>query len=507
MGRKRSRADAPEDVDDDDGGDDGDLIVRKKKKKKKKAVEAEPVKLGGMKPKVWTPQMLAALPPARRMLWLGAPTAADGDSEAARQARRRLGLRVPDVGRQPCKFWAQGRCERGDACSFAHTAEPRSSGLPRCPPPIDSLSDPGLPRCIGRAMLHFGHREPSPIQAQAWPAALEGHDLLCRAPTGSGKTLAYLLPAMAHVIAAGTPPAGQGPAALVLVPTRELAMQILGVCRALYRPCGVRVEALYGGEPREEQVEAMEMAVSMVIATAGRLTDMLTSGHVKLGRVGLFVLDEADQLLTLGFAAQVGQIVSQLRPDRQTLLFSATLSERLERAAGGNWLHTPIRVYADEVGSREGAASREGDEGDEDGERSEGDAGSDAGDDEGREAAESAPSEGACEEAPSLEQLSAVPSTVVQRFVLCGGGGRSSELLRVLEELGHTVGAEGSGPEERGAAEGSASARPPAKKAAMRNVPRVMVFLNEIASIRKLSVQVAHAAMGAASPPRAPDLT
>ena len=110
-------------------------------------------------------------------------------------------------------------------------------------------------------MLHLGFREPSSVQAQAWPAALSGLDIVCRSPTGSGKTLAYVLPAMVHVQAAKPPlQPGSGPAAMVLVPTRELAIQVAGVCRGLKRVCGVHTEALYGGDPRDEQVHLIRSA-------------------------------------------------------------------------------------------------------------------------------------------------------------------------------------------------------------------------------------------------------
>ena len=105
-------------------------------------------------------------------------------------------------------------------------------------------------------MLHLGFSRPTPVQSQAWPAALAGNDLLCRAPTGSGKTLAYLLPAMAHAEAQRPGRPGEGPSVLVLVPTRELAMQVSGTAESLRKVSGQRCVALYGGAPRDEQVGA-----------------------------------------------------------------------------------------------------------------------------------------------------------------------------------------------------------------------------------------------------------
>ncbi|EOD32209.1 hypothetical protein EMIHUDRAFT_202853 [Emiliania huxleyi CCMP1516] len=131
-------------------------------------------------------------------------------------------------------------------------------------------------------MVSLGHREASPVQAQVWPVALAGLDLLCRAPTGSGetscKTLAYLLPAFAHAAAQSRPTRpGEGPRALVLVPTRELAVQTLSVARSLQRVSGgLRAAAVYGGGPREEQVSELEgSSLALLVATCGRLLDML----------------------------------------------------------------------------------------------------------------------------------------------------------------------------------------------------------------------------------------
>ena len=283
----------------------------------------------------------------------------DEGSAAVAALRRRLGVRVPDVRSRVCSFWLKGTCKRGEACAFAHSdsnVNLAGTAAP-CPPPIDGLGHPALPRLIGRAMLHLGHREPSAVQAQAWSVALSGRDLLCRAPTGSGKTLAYVLPAFCHVLAQKKPPTpNAGPYVLVLVPTRELAMQVHGVCRGLRKLAGVESAALYGGAPREEQVSAVEAAVGLVVATTGRLLDMLFTKHVAVGRVSLVVFDEADAMVSLGFAPQVSQVCGQLRPDRQTILFSATFPDALEQAAAG-WLRAPLRVYVDAAGGDEESAA------------------------------------------------------------------------------------------------------------------------------------------------------
>ena len=473
--------------DDDEGSDDEHNRMKKKKKKKVDPASLS-MEIGKMKAKVFTPKELFEF---ERVLWRNPIDRAASASDATAALRRRLGLRVPDVRRHPCKFWLKGNCARGAACSFAHVAEGQTADAaptPQCPPPIQSLADPGLPKCIGRAMIHFGHRDASAIQAQAWPAALCGHDLLCRAPTGSGKTLAYLLPAAAHALAAPPPRAGLGPSALILVPTRELAMQVTGLAHALRRPCGVSTEAVYGGEPREDQAEALESSgIHLLIATAGRLVDMLMTKQASLSRTTLLVLDEADQLLTLGFSLQVNQILSQIRPDRQTLLFSATLSERLEVAAG-SWLKAPMRVYAEErnatgTEAEEEDGSDEVDGGGDDDKSDDGDDGDhgDHGDGRTNMAGGGAQS----------EQLSEVPQNIEQRFVLCDDGGKTAALLELLESLGHSVRAKSANKEEVGDApvgrdRGAGAAPAPA----MRNVPRVMCFVNEIRQLKKLHARL-----------------
>ena len=508
----------------DSDDDTNEERVPKKHKKKKKPVEEAPLKIGKMKAKLFTSKELT---PFERVLWREPIDHEAAASTTTAALRKRLGLKVPDVRRTPCKFWLNGSCSRGEACSFAHDNGAGSGGeAVRCPPPVLELVEPGLPQCFGRGMLHLGHLKPSPIQAQAWPAALCGHDLLCRAPTGSGKTLAYLLPAAAHALAASPPPKpGHGPICLVLAPTRELAMQIAGQAQQLRRPCGVRSEAVYGGEPREDQVEALEgNAIHILVATTGRLVDMLMAKVCSLSRVTMLILDEADQLLALGFSVQVSQVLSQVRPDRQTLCFSATLSERLEMAAG-SWLRAPMRIYADPSASRreDGGLYATHDEAMGGGD-SEYDDDSD-GEGEGNGTSARSDSHGADGD-ESSESLRQIPRNIEQRFVLCDeeGGGKAAELLRLLESLGHSVkshaklgesvgdaikgvgglgGADGdeeesarlselqmawheSGKSGKAPASGGFGEAVSAKKA-LRNAPRVMCFVNEIKVLKRLA--------------------
>ena len=241
--KRKARASDSDDSDDGVGADgtaadgtatQGQDAKKKKKKKKRARLEAgEPSQLRRMPPRAWAAHELR---PFSRVMWdTSAPAPADArGAVGAARLREALGVRVPAVGSKVCAFWREGRCARGDACAFRH-AEADAASPADAPAPTASLAHPWLPRLIGRAMLHLGHASPTPAQAQAWPVALAGHDLLCRAPTGTGKTLAYLLPAAVRVsgaageASASAPPAGAGPSVLVVVPTRELAVQVARV--------------------------------------------------------------------------------------------------------------------------------------------------------------------------------------------------------------------------------------------------------------------------------------
>jgi len=465
----------------DRDGEEGEDEPKKKKKKKKAKADAPPQKLTarGLKPKLWETEKDKLLPFKRDVRVAADDDAAPPmDAAAVDALRRSLHVRVPEQRTKVCRFWQQGSCSRGDACGFAHTHAASdggegdgggSSAAARCPPPVQSLAEPVLPKLVGRAMLHLGHPRPTPVQAQAWPAALAGHDLLCRAPTGTGKTLAYLLPALAHAAAQRhKPKPGEGPAALVLVPTRELAMQVGGAADSLRKLTGLSSVCLYGGAPRDEQVEALERSVAVAVATTGRLLDLLVSKHAQLVRCSLLVLDEADLLISLGFEDQVTQIVGQLRPDRQTLLFSATFSERLEAAAGA-WLQQPLRVYADHQRSGGGGVARDGEL------VSAGD-GTDA---EMTDATAADGGEGGEGAVGGPDGVSLPPSSVAQQFALCEPGEKRERLADFLLSL--TRDAEGGA-----AAAGDGDGEAAGGGGKVRNRPRAMVFVNQIKDIKAL---------------------
>jgi superfamily II DNA/RNA helicase len=179
----------------------------------------------------------------------------------------------------------------------------------------------GLPAGLCARLDALGITEPFPVQALTLRDALAGRDVCAKAPTGSGKTLAFGLPVLARVGRAGP----RRPAALVLVPTRELAAQVQHELHALAVGTRARVLAVYGGAGMHGQVRALAEGVEVVVATPGRLTDLLERGALRLDGVRLVVIDEADRMADMGFLPEVRRLLDRTSPDRQTLLLSATL--------------------------------------------------------------------------------------------------------------------------------------------------------------------------------------
>jgi ATP-dependent RNA helicase RhlE len=197
---------------------------------------------------------------------------------------------------------------------------------------------------IRRALAEEGYAVPTPIQAQAVPHLLAGRDLLGIAQTGTGKTAAFALPILQR-LTAGHPPALARKTArcLVLTPTRELALQIRDSFKAYGRHLGLRATVIFGGVGQEPQVATMTRGVDILVATPGRLLDLIGQGHIRLDRVETFVLDEADRMLDMGFIRDVRKIVAMLPSRRQTLLFSATMPPDIARLAAAI-LDAPVRV-------------------------------------------------------------------------------------------------------------------------------------------------------------------
>eukprot|EP01062_Namystynia_karyoxenos_P016707 TRINITY_DN16139_c0_g1_i1.p1 TRINITY_DN16139_c0_g1~~TRINITY_DN16139_c0_g1_i1.p1 ORF type:complete len:757 (+),score=233.22 TRINITY_DN16139_c0_g1_i1:54-2273(+) len=198
------------------------------------------------------------------------------------------------------------------------------------PKPVLAFRESGLPDYILSELTEEGFENPTPIQAQGWPVILSGHDLVAVAATGSGKTLGYVLPGIVHVMAQPLLERGEGPIAVTLCPTRELAMQVHEQAERYAQPCRVRTACLYGGVPRLPQQVALQRGVEMVVATPGRLIDLIDCGAANLARCTLWVLDEADKMLNMGFEPFIRKVGVMVRPDRQTLLFTATMPRALQ---------------------------------------------------------------------------------------------------------------------------------------------------------------------------------
>lgn len=182
----------------------------------------------------------------------------------------------------------------------------------------------GLPKSLVRALAHAGIGEPFPIQSATIPDALAGRDVLARARTGSGKTLAFGLPMLARV-AAGPRATGGKPRALVLVPTRELAMQVNDALVPLARALGRFTRTAVGGVPYDKQLRDLAKGVDVLVATPGRLGDLIERGACSLDEVDISVLDEADQMADMGFLPEVTELLEKTPVGAQRLLFSATL--------------------------------------------------------------------------------------------------------------------------------------------------------------------------------------
>ena len=206
-----------------------------------------------------------------------------------------------------------------------------------------SFSDLDLIEPLLRALHAKNYTEPTPIQARAIPPLLAGKDLLGVAQTGTGKTAAFGLPILQHITQARSPAGARATRALVLAPTRELAIQIGEEVRAYGRHLNLRQTVVFGGVGQHPQVRALARGVDVLIATPGRLLDLLGQGHLRLDRVTHFVLDEADRMLDMGFIHDVRRVVAALPKRRQTAFFSATMPHEVARLAG-DILTDPLRI-------------------------------------------------------------------------------------------------------------------------------------------------------------------
>jgi len=203
---------------------------------------------------------------------------------------------------------------------------------PECVETFEHMAPTFGPKLM-QELTSAGFQTPSPVQKFAWPTLSSGCDSVCIAQTGSGKTLAFLMPGLNHIQHQKPLEYGDGPIALVMAPTRELAIQIQQECEKFGKITGIKSVACYGGADKQTQVRTLRAGVHIVVATPGRLMDLVSSGSMNLKRVTYLVLDEADRMLDMGFEKDIRKIVAQCRPDRQTMMFSATWPPEIQSMA------------------------------------------------------------------------------------------------------------------------------------------------------------------------------
>jgi superfamily II DNA/RNA helicase len=249
----------------------------------------------------------------------------------AKPRRHSAGGQRPASGQRPAK--GQGPASGGrtprpdDARSQLDQALAAAAKLPQ---PVASFAELGLDPRLVSALAARDIREPFAIQARALPDALTGRDVLGRAETGSGKTLAFGLPMLSRIAGLAGRARDKAPRGLILVPTRELAQQVAAVLTPLGRSLGVSVTTVYGGVPIGRQINRIAGGVDIVVATPGRLIDLLERGACRLTDIGITVLDEADHMADLGFLPSVTRILDETPASGQRLLFSATLDRGVD---------------------------------------------------------------------------------------------------------------------------------------------------------------------------------
>ncbi|XP_019090455.1 PREDICTED: DEAD-box ATP-dependent RNA helicase 46-like isoform X4 [Camelina sativa] len=210
------------------------------------------------------------------------------------------------------------------------------------PPPLMSFEATGLPPALLREVYSAGFSAPSPIQAQSWPIAMQNRDIVAIAKTGSGKTLGYLIPGFMHLQRIHND-SQMGPTILVLSPTRELATQIQVEALKFGKSSKISCACLYGGAPKGPQLKEIERGVEIVVATPGRLNDILEMRRISLHQVSYLVLDEADRMLDMGFEPQIRKIVKEVPTKRQTLMYTATWPKEVRKIAA-DLLVNPAQV-------------------------------------------------------------------------------------------------------------------------------------------------------------------
>ncbi|KAJ8314337.1 hypothetical protein KUTeg_008898 [Tegillarca granosa] len=217
------------------------------------------------------------------------------------------------------------------------------------PKPVSSFGHFGFDEALLGAIRKSEFSQPTPIQAQGIPIAMSGRDIIGIAKTGSGKTAAFLWPMLVHIMDQKELEPGDGPIGLILEPTRELSQQVYHEAKKFGKVYNIKVVCAYGGGSMWEQVKACEEGAEIIVATPGRLIDLVKKKATNLARVTYMVYDEADRMFDMGFEPQVRSIANHVRPDRQTLLFSATFRKKVEKLAR-DILIDPVRVVQGEAG-------------------------------------------------------------------------------------------------------------------------------------------------------------
>ncbi len=210
----------------------------------------------------------------------------------------------------------------------------------------------GLRAELIKALNNLGYEEPTPIQEAAIPALIEGRDLLGQAATGTGKTAAFALPILNGL---ETRRKIADPTALVLAPTRELAMQVAEAMHRYGKDLQVRVLPIYGGQPIGRQIRELERGVDIVVATPGRALDHISRGTLRLASIKIVVLDEADEMLDMGFSDDIESILAQAPTERQTILFSATIPPRISKLTK-KYLRNPVNIQIERAATEAGDA-------------------------------------------------------------------------------------------------------------------------------------------------------
>ena len=239
----------------------------------------------------------------------------------------------------------RGRRSRGHKPTHDYIPEPREQSTT-----ISSVTTPtgfaalGVPPNVDEGLATAGFAQPFAIQAEAIPVAMTGADVCGRARTGSGKTLAFGVPLLARISGNAQPNRPQG---LILVPTRELALQVAEVLEPVALACGYNVLAVYGGSSRHRQIDVLNAGVEVVVATPLRLIDLLKNNELDLDQIEVLVLDEADRMADDGFTPQVEWIMRKITGEHQTMLFSATLDGDVGHLVR-RYLKDPVEVSIDQ---------------------------------------------------------------------------------------------------------------------------------------------------------------